>query len=92
MRMARYYTAPRHAPVWMVHRRVIEPAGLILALRLDAETNRNVMDYFLLPLDEMASERISLTATPRSRFAAYRCPTVEDVLRAVMTRVVAVST
>lgn len=91
LRMARYYIAPRHAPAWLIHRRIIEPAGLILAMRLDARTNREVMDYFLLPLAEMAKERISLTATSRSRFAAYCCPTVDDVLRAVMTRVAAVA-
>src|SRR5579872_883818 len=34
LRMARYYIAPRHALVWLVQRRIIEPAGLILALRL----------------------------------------------------------
>ncbi|QOG19237.1 hypothetical protein [Bradyrhizobium sp. SEMIA] len=50
------------------------------------------MDNFLFPLAEMANERISLTATSQSRFAAYRCPTRDDVLRAVMTRVAAVST
>jgi DNA invertase Pin-like site-specific DNA recombinase len=89
LRMARYYVAPRHAPAWLVHRRIIEPAGLILALRLDEQTNREVTDYFLLPMNEMAKERINLTATPRSRFAAYRCPTMDDVLRAVMTKVAA---
>lgn len=57
LRMARHYLAPRHAPAWLVHRRVIEPAPLILALRLDEETNRKVFDYFLLPLNEMAKER-----------------------------------
>ncbi|UQD96763.1 recombinase family protein [Bradyrhizobium japonicum] len=74
LRMARYYVAPQHAPAWLVHRRIIEPAEFILALRLDPATNRQVTDYFLLPLSEMAKERINLTATPRSRFAAYRCP------------------
>ena len=92
LRMARYYTAPRHAPAWLVHRRIAEPAGLILALRLDEETNRKVTDYFLLPLTEMAKERINLTRTYRSRFAAYRCPTMDDVLRAVMTKVAALPT
>lgn len=92
LRMARYYVAPRHAPAWLVHRRIIEPAGFILALRLDEETNREVTDYFLLPLNEMAKERINLTATPRSRFAAYRCPTMDDVLRSVMTKVAALPT
>ncbi|WP_247400513.1 hypothetical protein [Bradyrhizobium sp. 76] len=92
LRMAGYYIAPRHSPAWLVHRRIIEPAKLILALRLDPERNRQVTDYFLLPLGEMAKERINLTATPRSRFAAYRCPTIEDVLRAVMTKVAALST
>ncbi|WP_051310735.1 recombinase family protein [Bradyrhizobium sp. Cp5.3] len=87
LRMARYYTAPRHAPAWLVHRRIVEPASLILAMRLDQQTNREVIDYFLLPLDEMATERISLTATARSRFARYRCPKMDDVLRAVMTQV-----
>ena len=91
LRMARYYTAPRHAAAWLVHRRIVEPAGLILALRLDEETNRKVADYFLLPLSEMAKERINLTRTHRSRFAAYRCPTMDDVLRAVMTKVSALS-
>lgn len=90
LRMARYYIAPRHAPAWLVHRRIVEPAAFILAMRLDAETNREVTDYFLLPLAEMATERINLTATSRSRFAVYRCPTVDDVLRAVMQRVAAV--
>ncbi len=37
LRMARYYTAPLHAPSWLVHRRIVEPAELILALRLDEE-------------------------------------------------------
>lgn len=92
LRMARYYIAPRHAPAWLVHRRIVEPAGLILAMRLDEQTNREVMDYFLLPLDEMATERISLTATSRSRFATYRCATVGDVLGAVMAKVAALST
>ena len=91
LRMARYYVAPRHAPAWLVHRRNIEPAGLILALRLDQETNREVTDYFLLPLNEMGKQRINLTATSRSRFAAYRCPTMDDVVRAVMTRVAALT-
>jgi hypothetical protein len=92
LRMARYYTAPLHAPAWLVHRRIVEPAGLILALRLDEEANRKVRDYFLLPLHDVAKERINLTATSRSRFAAYRCPTMDDVLRAVMTKVAALST
>jgi DNA invertase Pin-like site-specific DNA recombinase len=92
LRMARYYIAPLHAPAWLVHRRIIEPAGLILALRLDEEANRKVRDYFLLPLYEMGKERINLTATPRSRFAAYRCPTMDDVLRSVMTKVAALPT
>jgi hypothetical protein len=91
LRMARYYIAPRYAPAWLVHRRIVEPTGLILAMRLDERTNGEVMDYFLLPLEEMAKERINLTATSRSRFAAYRCPTVDDVLRAMMKRVAAVS-
>lgn len=92
LRMARYYTAPRHAPVWMVHRRTVEPAELILALRLDEETNREVRDYFLLPLNQMATQVISLTATSRSRFAVYRCPTMDDVLRAIMEKVAALPT
>ena len=92
LRMARYYVAPRHSPAWLVHRRIIEPAGLILALRLDEKTNREVTDYFLLPLSEMAKERINLTATARSRFAVYRCPTMDDVLRAVMAKVAALPT
>jgi hypothetical protein len=92
LRMARYYSAPLHAPSWLVHRRIVEPAGLILALRLDEEANREVKDYFLLPLHEMAKERINLTTTARSRFAVYRCPTMDDVLRAVMSKVAALST
>jgi len=91
LRMARYYVTPRHAPAWLVHRRIVEPASLILAMRLDEQTNREVMDYFLLPLSEMAKERISLTATARSKFARYRCPTADDVLRSVMTKVAALS-
>ncbi|MEY9182363.1 recombinase family protein [Bradyrhizobium sp. USDA 313] len=89
LRMARYYTAPRHAPVWLVHRRTVEPAEHLLALRLDEETNRQVRDYFLIPLSKMASQVIALTTTSRSRFAAYRCATVDDVLRAVLTKVAA---
>ena len=92
LRMARYYIAPRHAPARLVHRWIIEPAEFILALRLDPATNRKVTDYFLLPQSEMAKVRIDLTATPRSRFAAYRCPTIEDALRAIMTKVAALST
>jgi hypothetical protein len=91
LRMARYYTAPRHAPVWLVHRRTVEPAEHLLALRLDKETNREVRDYFLIPLCKMASQVIALTTTSRSRFAVYRCATVDDVLRAVMTQVAALS-
>ncbi|MET4493460.1 recombinase family protein [Bradyrhizobium sp. LA7.1] len=87
LRMARYYAARRHAPMWLIHRRRVEPAGLILALRLDKETNREVIDYFLLPLSEMAKHSIGLTVTSRSRFAAYRCPTMDDVLRVIMTKV-----
>lgn len=60
-----------------------------MARRPDPATNREVTDYFLLLLSEMAKERINLTATPRSRFAAYRCPTIEDALRAIMTKVAA---
>lgn len=52
-------------------------------------TNREAIDYFLLLLEQMAKKRISLTATSRSRFAAYRCPTMDDALRAVMTNVTA---
>jgi DNA invertase Pin-like site-specific DNA recombinase len=92
LRMARYYVSPRHAPAWLVHRRIIEPAKLILALRLDENRNREVNDYFLLPLNEMATERINLTTTSRSRFAVYRCPTMDDVLRAIMTKVAALPT
>ena len=92
LRMARYYVPRNNAPAWLVHRRIVEPAELILALRLDEETNREVKDYFLLPLQEMATERFNLTATPRSRFARYRCPTVDDVTRAVMTKVAALPT
>jgi hypothetical protein len=87
VRMARYYAARRHAPVWLLHRRTVEPAELILALRLDKETNREVIDYFLLPLSEMAKHAIALTGTSRSRFEVYRCPTMADVLRAIMEKV-----
>jgi DNA invertase Pin-like site-specific DNA recombinase len=89
LRMARYYVPSNNAPAWLVHRRIIEPAGLILALRLDEKTNREVKDYFLLPLEQMGKERINLTATRRSRFAIYRCSTMDDVLRAIMTKVAA---
>ncbi|UPJ55387.1 recombinase family protein [Bradyrhizobium sp. 192] len=92
LRMARYYVARHHAPVWLVHRRRVEPAEVILALRLDKETNREVIDYFLLPLSEMGKHSISLTATSRSRFSAYRCPTLDDVLRAVIGKVAAMLT
>ncbi|WP_314963889.1 recombinase family protein [Bradyrhizobium cosmicum] len=92
VRMARYYVGRRHAPCWLVHRRTFEAAGLILALRLDTETNRHVVDYFLLPLHEMAKHVIGLTATSRSRFAVYRCPTMEDLLRAIMEKVAALLT
>lgn len=87
VRMARYYAGQCHAPCWLLHRRTIESAGLILALRLDKETNREVIDYFLLPLHEMAKSVIGLTATSRSRFAVYRCPTANDVVKAVMEKV-----
>ena len=89
VRIARYYAGRVHAPCWLVHRRVIEPAGIILALRLDKETNREVKDYFLLPLSEMAKHVIALTVTSRSRFAAYRCPTMNDVLQAIIEKVAA---
>ncbi|RQH15707.1 recombinase family protein [Bradyrhizobium sp. RP6] len=89
VRIARYYAGKSHAPCWLVHRRTIEPAELILALRLDKETNREVVDYFLLPLSEMARHVIGLTATSRSRFAVYRCPTMNDVLRAIMEKAAA---
>lgn len=92
VRIARYYVGRCHAPCWLVHRRTIEPAGLILALRLDKETNRDVVDYFLIPLSEMAKHVIGLTATSRSRFAVYRCPTTNDVLRAIMEKVSALLT
>ncbi|MCP2218512.1 MULTISPECIES: recombinase family protein [Bradyrhizobium] len=92
LRIARYYVPRHHAPAWLVHRRSIEPAGLILALRLDEETNREVTDYFLLPLSEMATQRINLTATPRSRFASYRSPTMEHVVRAIMAKVATLPT
>ncbi|TFV67424.1 recombinase family protein [Bradyrhizobium frederickii] len=87
VRSARYYVGRCHAPCWLVHRRTIEPAELILALRLDKETNREVVDYFLIPINEMAKHAIALTATSRSRFAVYRCPTMNDVLRAMMEKV-----
>ncbi|MCK1721326.1 recombinase family protein [Bradyrhizobium sp. 141] len=89
VRMARYYVGRCHAPCWFVHRRTIEPAGLILALRLDDKTNREVVDYFLIPLSEMAKHVIGLTATSRSRYAVYRCPTISDVLRVTMEKVAA---
>ncbi|MCP3442346.1 recombinase family protein [Bradyrhizobium sp. CCGUVB14] len=89
LRMARYYPSPCRAPAWLVHRRRVEPAAFILALRLDEKTNREVTDYFLLPLAEMASQVISLTKTTRSRFAVFRCPSMDDVVRAVLTKVAA---
>ncbi|QOZ71111.1 hypothetical protein [Bradyrhizobium arachidis] len=91
LRMARYYAGRHHAPTWLIHRRSVEPAELILALRLD-KTNREVVDYFLLPLNEMAKHVIGLTATSRSRFAAYRYPTMNDVFRAIMAKVAALLT
>ncbi|MBR1124544.1 recombinase family protein [Bradyrhizobium lablabi] len=86
LRFARYYLSATHAPGWLVNRRVIEPASLILALRLDEE-NREVMDYFLLPLYQMAKDRICLTATDRSRFAKYRCASIREVVQAIMKKV-----
>jgi hypothetical protein len=89
VRTARYYVGRCHAPCWLVHRRTIEPAGLILVMRLDEKTNREVVDYFLIPLSEMAKQVIGLTATSRSRFAIYRCPTMNDVLRVMVEKVAA---
>jgi hypothetical protein len=89
VRTARYYVGRCHAPCWLVHRRTIEPAGLILVMRLDEKTNREVVDYFLIPLSEMAKQVIGLTATSRSRFAIYRCPTMNDVLQVMVEKVAA---
>jgi DNA invertase Pin-like site-specific DNA recombinase len=86
LRMARYYTAPHHAPVWNVHRRAREPAGLILALRLDKK-NVEVTDYFLLPIHELKKHHMSLTETNRSRFTVYRRDNVKDVVRSIMEAV-----
>jgi hypothetical protein len=90
LRMARYYTAPHHSPVWNVHRRAREPAGLILALRLDKK-NVEVTDYFLLPIHELKKHHMSLTETNRSRFTVYRRASVEDVVRSIMEIVVITS-
>lgn len=89
-RWARYYLAPRHAPAWLVHRRMVEPAKLILALRLD-EKNEEVKDYFLLPIHEMGRDRLCLTATSRSRFARYSCASTDDAVRSIMEKVAGAS-
>jgi DNA invertase Pin-like site-specific DNA recombinase len=90
LRMARYYTAPHHAPVWNVHRRAREPARLILALRLDKK-NVEVTDYFLLPIHELKKHHMSLTETNRSRFTVYRRACVADTVRSIMEIVAASS-
>jgi hypothetical protein len=50
LRMAPNMFGATGSPPWMVHQRNFKPAEQIVALRLDEEANREVKDYFLLPL------------------------------------------
>jgi len=88
LRVARYYTGSHHSPVWHVHRRAREPAKLILALRLDKK-NEEVVDYFLIPIHELKKLHLCLTETGRSRFAVYRCASIDEAVRSILQKVAA---
>lgn len=67
LRLARCWLGPNRKPIWTINRRVVLPAGHIVALRL-AE-GHNVLDYLLLPTAAMTGIKICfMEAGLRSRF------------------------
>jgi len=90
-RIGRYYPDRDKVAVWHVHRNTNLPPGLILALRLNRR-NTKIVDYFVIPTNEMKKIRIALRATLRhSRFDKYHAASISDAIRMIMEVVAATS-
>ena len=70
LRLARLWMHEGREPLWIIRRRVVMPKGLILAVRLK-EKNREILDYFVMPTQEMKARRIHFVAGS-SRLEPYR--------------------
>jgi hypothetical protein len=70
LRLARSWMHESRKPLWIIRRRVVMPKGLILAIRLN-EQNREIIDYFVMPTQEIKKGKIHFVAGS-SRLEPYR--------------------
>jgi recombinase len=83
LRLARSWRGAGRKPIWTINRRAVLPTGHILGIRL-GESNDSVLDYLLLPTDEMASLKLRFMEAGLSRFDHRRFRTSAQLGSAVL--------
>jgi DNA invertase Pin-like site-specific DNA recombinase len=91
LRLARSWRGPGRAPIWTINRRVVLPAGHVIAIRL-GEGNNSVLDYLLLPSREMIGSKIRFMEAGLHRFDGRRFRTSADLTAAILHQIVGVPT
>jgi DNA invertase Pin-like site-specific DNA recombinase len=87
LRLARCWRCAGRTSLWTINRRNVLPAGYIIAIRL-GEGNNDVLDYFLLPTEEMIGPKIRFTEAGLYRFKGRRFRRPADLTRAVVHKIV----
>lgn len=63
---------------WNIRRRVDPSSDLVLAVRM-AEGNRNILDYYLMPTNEMPDGKIRFWKKARAKLDPYRFGGIDDL-------------
>jgi hypothetical protein len=90
LRLARCWRGPGRELIWTINRRVVLPEGHIMAIRL-GEGNKSVLDYFLLPTNEMSGMKIRFMEAGLHRFEGRRFQTSAHLTTAILHQVVGCS-
>jgi hypothetical protein len=72
-----------HSPRWAIQRRRHLADGWVVAIRL-GESNREILDYLLLPTSELPRPMIKFTEKGRRRHNARRFSTIGTLVRSIM--------
>ena len=87
-RFARWHPGQKenHAPYWSVERRVILPAGWVIAIRL-TERNKDVLDYLLIPTIKIVFKLLRFSEKSRIRRGIQNFKTFDGLLRSLTRRI-----
>jgi DNA invertase Pin-like site-specific DNA recombinase len=73
---------------WNIRRRISLSSDLIAAARMD-EGNQNILDYVLVPANEIPDGKIGFWKKDRAKFDPYRLNTLDDLLGPIWKALIA---